>query len=256
MVILHWLKKILKPQYRKTRYTETEYFPVDGEYYFKDYVDEILTPLVNEIGAFQYGGNYRWYGPWEGHIRKCIVLFLLKGDSAIFEWGYNYDFLPHYESKRLRYYRTEKAVFHQLRDMPKEFVAMTEKKEWGKYLIPRHANDIEQWREKIREVWSVTKPQIEDWYARVNTIETMCEELDRQMEYKHYYALFVPEQQYVKAFLTAYQGDMEEANICIQKTAWYQEMQDEMRVKLIGKLENVLAIMHEDMKGERENEQK
>ncbi|MDE7432169.1 MAG: hypothetical protein K2N34_09690 [Lachnospiraceae bacterium] len=59
-------------------------------YHSKQFFDELLTPVIKKQFDLRYDGSHTWYGPWENHMRKVITMFFLKGDSAIMEWGYNF----------------------------------------------------------------------------------------------------------------------------------------------------------------------
>lgn len=208
-------------------------------YHSKQFFDEFLTPMIKEQFDLCYDGSHTWFGSWENHMRKVITMFFLKGDSAIMEWGYNFDFLPIAKSNRIVYYRTEKSVRTQLWTYPKSFMDVTQ---WKDYKIPMHVRSKEELGKSIEAVWKLTLPEIMDWFLRVNSIETAICEAEYQIEYGKRYAIFSPRQLYVKAFLLAYTGDMESAERILKETLEYDDISEDMQGKLLKKLKNVYKI--------------
>lgn len=180
-----------------------------------------------------YDGNYTWYGQWQEDMRPVIKVFLLKGLSGILEWGWNYNFLPEYHSGRMKYFRTEKNARPQLRTFPSGFVAI---KEWRQNLIPRCSSDKVLLMRMIDRAWKKTRPEIRAWYRRVNSYESMIEELERQIEFGKYYDLLYPEQEYIKAFLLAKTGRSQEALRALEKSHFWSEADEKLREKTIGYL--------------------
>lgn len=205
------------------------FFP-GGEYKLKDCVDVRLHAEICRIFEAEYDGNYTWYGKWQEDMRPVMKIFLLKGCSGILEWGWNYSFLPEYHSGRVQYFRTEMNPKPQLRNFPSGFVAI---KEWRQNLLPCCSSDKALMMRKIKQVWKKTGPQIRDWYRRVNSYESMIEELDRQMEYGKYYAVMSPEQAYVKAFLLARTGRSQEALHSMEQSHLWREADDKLKEKIM-----------------------
>lgn len=211
-------------------------------YHSKQFFDELLTPVIKKQFDLRYDGSHTWYGPWENHMRKVITMFFLKGDSAIMEWGYNFDFLPIVKSNRIVYYRTEKSIQAQLRTFPKAFIDMAGMAEWKKYKIPMHVRNKEQLEQNIQEVWKITVPQITDWFLHVDSLETAIHEAEYQVEYGKYYRLFSPGQLYVKAFLQAQIGNIEQAENLLKETWMYNNASAVIQDKLLKKLRSLFAL--------------
>lgn len=211
---------------------EFEYFNANGKYQTRLYLDDILTPLINEKFSMKYDGRYTWYSEFVDHKRLVISLFLLKGDSAIIQWGYNFDFIPEIKSNKIQYYRTDKHIQAQLRDMPKEFIDC---KDFKMYKIPLHANDLDKLRIKIETTFKALLPSIMEFFSKEST-EDLLLLTEYQIEYKKYYKILSPEQQYIKAFLLARQGHIEKAVKQIKDTYVYQNASDDNKQKLMKKL--------------------
>ncbi len=211
-------------------------FGPNGTYHTKDYLDDMVSPLIQGQFKMQYNGAYTWYGSWNQHMRKVISIFLLKGDSGIFKWGYNFDFLPEFMSGRFQYFRTEKSVKAQLRDLPKTFIDF---ENWGDYLIPMNADDLKCLENRITDVWEITQPSISDWFERVNSLEAALAELEYQISYQKYYKMFVPEQTYIKAFLTAAMGDEKRGIEILKETSTYKEAGSINQEKLVAKIKGL-----------------
>lgn len=212
------------------------FFP-GGEYKLKDCVDLRLRTEINKIFEVAgYGGSYTWYGQWQEDMRPVIKVFLLKGCSGILEWGWNYNFLPEYHSGRMQYFRTEKNARPQLRTFPSGFVA---EEEWRQNLFPCCSSDRVLLMRMIDRAWKKTRPEIRAWFRRVNSYESMIEELDRQIKYKKYYDIQYPEQEYIKAFLLAKMGRSQEALRSLERTYfWNEEADDRLREKVMRYLPN------------------
>ena len=209
-------------------------FAPDGQFRTKDYIADVLNEEMAKHFNMKYMGNYVWCGEWEKNRRKVIRLFLLKGDSTIFEWGYNFDFLPEIVSGKLQYFRTDKRIHIQLREMPKQFI------DGGKfydYRLPMHAADLDMLKEKISYVWHKTYPEIERWFSSVSDLDSMIDELDFQENYGKYYAILLPEKMYVKAFLLAKKNEKNLALDELKKTKTFNDMSHELQLKVITKLE-------------------
>ena len=205
------------------------FFP-GGEYKLKDWVDVWLHAEICRIFEAKYDGNYTWYGQWQDDARPVMKIFLLKGCSGILEWGWNYNFLAEYHSGRMQYFRTEKNPKPQLRNFPSGFVDI---KQWRQNLFPCYSSDKALMMRAIKRAWKKTRPEIQAWYRRVNSYESMIEELARQMEYGKYYDTMAPEQAYVKAFLLARTGRSQEARRSLEKTYLWREADDELREKIM-----------------------
>jgi|GEM_PF-1970476 len=178
-------------------------------------------------------GEGTWLSEWENGARRVISLFLLRGDCAVLCWGWNYDFLPEVHSGRIKYFRTEKSVSLQLRQLPREFIDGTD---WSEYRVHLHARQPEELKENVLAVWRLTEPQITGWYSKTDTPEKMLSELERQKEHGGYYRVFYPEQAYVQAFLTARYKDVQMAEKLLQGTKVYREASAENMEKLMRKL--------------------
>jgi len=206
-------------------------FGPGGEYKLKDCIDARLHAELDRIFEVAgYDGSYTWYGEWRQDMRPVIKVFLLKGDSGILEWGWNYNFLPEYHSHRLQYYRTEKNARPQLRTFPGGFVAM---KEWRQNLFPCCSSDRVLLLRMIDRAWKKTRPEIRAWYNRVNSFESMLEELNRQIEYGKYYDILYPEQEYIKAFLLAKTGRRQEALRSLARSRFWSEADENLREKTV-----------------------
>lgn len=214
--------------------SEQDCFRSDGQYRTADYLDRILTPKICRCYPMQYSGSYLWYGQWSGGFRKVIRLFLLKGDSAILEWGYNFDFLPEIKSGAIRYFRTDKSVTIQLREFPKPFIDFGQ---WDSYKIPMHAADCGRLAHKLEEVWELTRPDINAWFDRVSSLETMIEETESQMESQKYYRILLPEHRYMKAFLLARLGEKALGRTSLEQSRTYQEAGQKNQNRLMKILE-------------------
>lgn len=214
-----------------------EYFPSDGAYSTKEYIDQIFSPKIAHEFHMQYVGNYKWCGVWENGTRPILQLFLLRGDCAIFEWGYHYHFLPILKNGKLTYQRTDKSAQTQLRDLPDPFIDI---KDWHPFSIPMHAKYEDKLIGRLEEVWNKTFPFIKDWYAKTATIEDMIREADRQLRYQKYYSYFFPSQQYIKAFLLAATGQATEATATLTASDIYGEADEKNRQKLMEKLSELL----------------
>lgn len=209
------------------------FFP-GGEYKLKDCMDLRLRAEIDKIFKVAgYDGGYTWYGQWQEDMRPVMKVFLLKGNSGILEWGWNYNFLPEYHSGRIQYFRTEKNAKPQLRTLPSGFVAI---KEWRQNLLPCCSSDKAMLMRIIGQVWKKTRPEIRDWYRRVNSYESMIEELERQINYGKYYALLLPQQEYIKAFLLAKTGRGEAALRSLERTRFWNEADERLREKVIQRL--------------------
>lgn len=211
------------------------FFP-GGEYRLKDCMDLRLRTEINKIFEVAgYDGSYTWYGQWQEDMRPVIKVFLLKGCSGILQWGWNYSFLPEYHSGRMQYFRTEKNARPQLRTFPSGFVDI---KEWRQNLFPCCSSDRVLLMRMIDRAWKKTRPEIRAWYRRVNSYESMIEELDRQSEYGKYYACLSPQQEYIKAFLLAKMGRSQEALRSLERTRIWSEADDNLRQKIVRYLPN------------------
>jgi len=204
------------------------------EYRLLDLGNEALYPGISSIlGQAEYDGKYTWYGNWENDARPVIKIYLLKGNSGILEWGWNFRFLPEIHSGKLQYYRTDKNSRPQLRNLPLGFVEM---KEWRQSLIPCYSSDKNKLLKQIRKVWKITAPEIESWYQHVNSYERMVEELDRQIAFGKYYSLFYPSQEYIKAFLLARLGRGKEAEAAVKESDCWKDSDDLLKYKVLEKL--------------------
>lgn len=205
------------------------FFP-GGEYKLKDCVDARLRAEICRIFEAEYDGNYTWYGRWQGDMRPVMKIFLLKGCSGILEWGWNYSFLAEYYSGRMQYFRIEKNPKPQLRTFPSGFVDITE---WRQNLFPCYSSDRALLFKAIDKAWKKTRPEIQEWYRRVNSYESMIEELDRQIEYEKYYVTMWPEQNYIKAFLLARTGRRREAQEALGRSRLWREADERLKEKII-----------------------
>ena len=223
----------------------TEAFSSDGAIAVKNHLDYYLSPLIQDCFDMQYNGAYVWYGPWEQHMRKVISIFMLKGDQGILEWGYNFDFLPELKSNRFWYFRTEKQIKAQFRDMPKPFVELAPGEQWKKYLIPMHGDSVRQLEKWIRAVWKQTCPDIRNFFQSIHSMESILMELNARIEQQKntkaltYYSMMAPESLYIKAFILAYLGEEAQAIDCMEHTNTYRHTTEENRQKLIQKLKEL-----------------
>ncbi|MBQ8598090.1 MAG: hypothetical protein IJ409_09905 [Lachnospiraceae bacterium] len=213
--------------------TPDNFFPSDGTYCAKEYIPILLSPLLEQKFHMQYLGNYKWCGPWENGTRKILQLFLLKGDTAVFEWGYNYSFLPIIQSRKLTYQRTDKNAAAQLRDLPAAFIDF---EDWKPFCIPMHSDSEAKLTAQIKAVYNRTLPFIQDWYKRTATSDGMINEADFQINHQNYYKFFFPSQPYVKAFLLAVNGQGKEAEAVLESSDEYREADEDIRRKLMKKL--------------------
>lgn len=228
---------------KNTIYTEA--FSSDGAIAVKNHLDYYLSPLIQDYYDMQYNGTCTWYGPWEQHMRKVISVFWLKGDQGILEWGYNFDFLPEFKSNRFQYFRTEKQIKAQFRDMPKPFVDLEFGDHWQKYLIPMHGNSVHQLERRIQTVWKQTSPDIQNFFESIHSLEAILGELNDRIEQQkaretlNYYSMLLPESYYIKAFILAYMGEDTQAVDCMKHTNVFQHATEEHKQKMIQKLKEL-----------------
>lgn len=208
-------------------------FISDGCYSIKDYIDRILSLQIEKELYMQYVGPYKWCGQWENGARRVLQLFLIKGDSAIFEWGYNYQFLPIIKGGKIIYQRTDKNMQAQLRSMPTTFIDFGD---WKPFCIPMHAKREDKLIERIKSVFDRTNPDIINWFERTASVEAMIKEADLQIQHGNYYSYFYPSQQYVKAFLLSANNQIKQAVVELEASDMYQEASEENRNKLKCKL--------------------
>ncbi len=213
-------------------------FSPNGVYRTKDHIERIWLDKTNRLGM-RYIGDCTWVSEWCGHARKIMNLYLLKGDSAIIQWGWNFDFVPEVHGSVLKYFRTEKSASIQVQQLPQAFV---DSADWNEFRIPMHADNLNKLEEEVLRVWSITESQILEWYARVNSAGQMITELDRQIAHGKYYRLFLVEQNYMKAFLLAAAGDTEQAVPLLRQTRIYTSAAEPLREKITAKLHSCVGL--------------
>lgn len=207
-------------------------FSPDGQYRTRDHIESLLEDEMSRLGM-RAAGDLTWCSEWADGARRVISLFLLKGDSAVFEWGYNFDFLPEIHSGRIRYFRTEKSIHAQLRQLPREFADMAD---WSTYSLPMHSSDLPSLEAEILRIWHNTEPQITEWFSRITLEKDMRAELERQISRGKYYRLLLPEQKYVLAFLTARSGDISGAESLLTATNTFLIASPGIQTKLLARL--------------------
>lgn len=195
------------------------FFSTDAYISVRPYFGEVVSIALADDFDLKYFEKGRWwYSEWNNHCRKVINLFAAKGTMYPIVWGYNYDFIPRLNNQdKFVYHRTEKSFATDIEDTfyshvhydPNTMSRMETLQIRAKYCLPSDTNNLEIAREYVYDVVKRNIPFMKEWFSRVQTIEDVVEELDRQIAqsiaFEHRYSL------YTKAFLLAKLHRMDEA---------------------------------------------
>jgi len=204
----------------------------------KEILARRITPLMEKAG-YTCDGQYTWFSPWEGHSRQVVRVYLLKGASAMFQWGRCFDFLPVPSGSwtAIRYQRTDRSVGMQLFTWPEGH--------WTRN--PRRTGYFSQFgadlRDVERQVWTAfqeARPAWEAWFRETAGLEASLREAERQSA--ETFNINWPRPQYVRAFLLAALGrqaegaEALEAYFCMEAAQDGTGISPEIREKLRKKL--------------------
>lgn len=195
------------------------FFATDAYTSVRPYFGEVVSrALADDFDLKYYEKERYWYSEWDNHCRKVIYIFATKGTLYPIKWGYNYDFIPQLNNQdKFVYHRTEKAFWADISDFfynhvhydPDTMSRMETLQIRTKYCLPNDTNNIEIAREYVYDVVKRNIPFMKEWFSRVQTIENVIDELDRQIARPS--ALGHRNSLYTKAFLLAKLHRMDEA---------------------------------------------
>ena len=194
----------------------SEYF-LDGETFSAlPFMIEAVSEMAAELYGMKYSDKGRWwYGEWEGDRRKVITIDNNKGTERDILWGWNYNYIAHTTNRdTLKYARTEKAfhidvwdTYGYHTDYIKEGFSNTIEL-WEKYALPIWTNNAEVARGYMKTVCRRNAPFIKEFFERTKTERDIIAHLDMLLSYP---SPFMRTENYVKAFIIAKNGNLEEA---------------------------------------------
>lgn len=214
------MKVLSKAEYKKYFY----YFYDEERFYITKYFKDTVSKVLKENFDLKYYDKGRWwYSDWNCHKRMVITLFASKGITYPMIWGYNYDFIPRLNNQnKFIWHRTQKSFHLDIEDAYYNYVPVIPKRKRTEehffnpeqnakyqYELPIWTNDLEFALKYIEDVVKRNIPFMLDWYQRVQTIEDVIGELDKQIAISSQYGHW--NEYYTKAFLLAKIKCMDEA---------------------------------------------
>ena len=214
------MEKILsQEEYKKYFFQGEEY--VKREYY----VGFIADRLFCEFGLKYNEKAKFWYSEWSNDQRLVVKIYNPKGNHDLLMWGYNYNFIPSItRNGTFSWHRTDNAFEIHVSDSWYNHIEYKRDKEWGlsereygnpqlcpvfQYEIPQYTSDLDFAINYVYEVVERNIPLIQEWLTNIKTINDAIVFWDKEIlkatpwTKRHDY--------YIKAFLHAYQNDLEAA---------------------------------------------
>jgi hypothetical protein len=171
-------------------------------------LDASLSPKLAEFGVlWRKDGN--WVEPGDIPIRRVIKFALLKGTSAVIEWGLSLTFVPAVSGSQVIYHRTWRAARLDLFEYPESYRRSFS----GLRSFERVDCRDEFFEPSLIEYFHRIAPEIAGWFERNGTIEAIEQELEAQVRSQDCaYRVHHPRPLFVLAFLKAAKGDLALAN--------------------------------------------
>ncbi len=190
-------------------------------------LDDFVTPKLAKLGL-QWRNDNSWVEPGDIAIRRIVRFVPLKGISAVMEWGLSLSFVPHFSGRRLVYHKTFRAARFDLFEWPRSYRESFS----GSIHFARVDCRNEVFRNSMESYFHSIIPEIDGWFNRVRSLETIEMELEQQIENPDLsYKVHHPSPMFVLAFARAATGQTETAKKLLSNT--HHDSWDEMQVNAL-----------------------
>jgi hypothetical protein len=173
----------------------------------KHALDAMLSPRFAALGVL-WRGDYKWVEPGGIPVRRVISFLQLKGSAAVISWGLSLNFVPELSPSGIAYHRTARSARPDVFDWPASYRNSFSNPGWFAHIDCRDAI----FEQSLNSYSSGIAPELTDWFERVRSVESIEEELERQVRRPELaYRLHCPSPMFVLAFVKARRGDLESA---------------------------------------------
>lgn len=196
-------------------------------------MDSITNKLSRSFGLKYNEKAKYWYSEWNKCQRLVVHISCEKGTHDLIKWGYNYNFIPMINGKgKFLWHRTDNAFRIHVSDAWYNHIEYEPDQEWGlsarefynprqcpvfRYEIPEYTSDLKFAINYVDEVIERNILLIQEWLESTETIEDAIVFLDEKIKVNP--SWITGQMYYVKAFLHAYQNDLESAKEAMK--GWY-----------------------------------
>ena len=82
-------------------------------------IKENITPMIEERLQMRQIGDYVWADEYEDGRRRVLSFFKVNDAYATFQWGWNFDFVPH--GNKASWARTDKSIYTHIYEVSPDF---------------------------------------------------------------------------------------------------------------------------------------
>jgi hypothetical protein len=174
----------------------------------------LLSPKLSELGVLWRGDDH-WVEPGDSAIHRIVRLVRLKGLDAVITWGVSLSLVPALSASRVVYHRTMRAARLDVFEWPQSYRESFS----GSVLFARVDCRNDFFERSLTEYFSGIAPELAGWFERVRSIESIDQELERQVRSPELaYRLHHPSPAFVLAFVKAARGDLSTAERMLAAT--------------------------------------
>ena len=211
---------------------------------WKELLDQAWSePLAQRLDMTYLGGWY-WAAPWKDHRRKVLRVWLQRSCTCgTFQWGWNFDFIPHISGNRLAYRRTNKAVGQELFRVPESYIRQSGRQR-ERVMAGQYFNELGEGAlvERDRSLLTGILPALEEYYQRTEAPEMLLTEAEELEKHSWYPFVCGTQLAITRAFILAAMGRKEEGRLVLCAIPWQGQDGERIRELLLARLERQEAI--------------
>ncbi len=197
--------------------------------------DEKVTPEFSKIGLTNWNGKYLWYSNFnEDGVKHVIEYNVLKYYGSSFSYGNCFSSVPTISGKKLVNHRTDKSTqihfFKRLEGWQKSI----EDNNYRNFDKISTVNEA-KFRKTLDEVIQQNLSRLKIWFESHQTLEQNISELEEGVKNPpSETGQRIISNEYILSFLNKQRGDVETAELWLQKH-FCKKLNSEEEIKLITK---------------------
>jgi hypothetical protein len=170
----------------------------------KSRLNERLSPQFERLGPI-WRGDYYWVEQGNLSCRRVVRFALLKGLSAVLNWGLSFSFAPSISGSQISYHRTFKSARLDLFEGTHVYASGCS----SPTSAERVSLQVGRFDQSLADYIGEVLPLVVSWFDRVRSLDEIAAEAERQMHAPRRGPTHHPAPAYVLAFVRAAQGNVD-----------------------------------------------
>lgn len=186
-------------------------------------IRENITPMIEERLQMRQIGDYVWADEYADGRRKVLSFFKINDAYATFQWGWNFEFVPH--GNKAAWARTDKSICTHIYEVSPDFYKGQEFRKGesrNKIIMGRYFRDqiiyhrtpenggLEEMINHHKSVFLCVLPLITEYYHSTASYESILKRIGLNTD-NGYYCFINPQMFIAQAFIEKRMGLQERA---------------------------------------------